>query len=317
MTFQLSEPILVVGLGGVGIKLATKAKELLKSDCLLISNDQKDLDFDCKSIKISTKSVLNPSVQLIRGSAYADSENIKEEISKYSTVIILANLAGRAGTALAPVVSNLCKESNKNVLSFAIMPFKFEKDRIFQSGISLKRLREYSGCTIVLDNDALLDSNPDLSPKACHNISNEAIWNVIGSLATTSIPEDTNILSTGKDVQNVEDSLKDSLRMLYEDAPPSSVKRSILYILGGDNVPVGVLNSVTNITSSVFNQENTTVSQSISSGQKSKVIMLSSVQGETHFDKYDPLGIIPQEKTLDWEQPECSINCEFELYQLE
>jgi len=317
MNFQLSEPILIVGLGGVGTKLATKAKELLKTDCLLISNDQKDLDSDCKSIRISTQSVVNPSVQLIRGSAYADSENIKKEISKYSTVIILANLAGRAGTALAPVVSNLCKESNKNVLSFAIMPFKFEKDRIFQSGISLKRLREYSGCTIVLDNDALLDSNPDLSPIACHNISNEAIWNVIGSLATTSIPEDTNILSTGKDVQNVEDSLKDSLRMLYEDAPPSSVKRSILYILGGDNVPVGVLNSVTNITSSVFNQENTTVSQSISSGQKSKVIMLSSVQGETHFDKYDPLGIIPQEKTLDWEQPECSINCEFELYQLE
>ena len=317
MNFQLSEPILIVGLGGVGTKLATKAKELLKTDCLLISNDQKDLDSDCKSIKISTQSVVNPSVQLIRGSAYADSENIKKEISKYSTVIILANLAGRAGTALAPVVSNLCKESNKNVLSFAIMPFKFEKDRIFQSGISLKRLREYSGCTIVLDNDALLDSNPDLSPIACHNISNEAIWNVIGSLATTSIPEDTNILSTGKDGQNVEDSLKDSLRMLYEDAPPSSVKRSILYILGGDNVPVGVLNSVSNIASSVFNQENTSVCQTIGSGEKSKVIMLSSVQGETHFDKYDPLGIIPQEKTLDWEQPECSINCEFELYQLE
>ena len=317
MNFQLSEPILIVGLGGVGTKLATKAKELLKTDCLLISNDQKDLDSDCKSIKISTQSVLNPSVQLIRGSAYADSENIKNEISKYSTVIILANLAGRAGTALAPVISHLSKESNKNVLSFAIMPFKFEKDRIFQSGISLKRLREYSGCTIVLDNDALLDSNPDLSPIACHNISNEAIWNVIGSLATTSIPEDTNILSTGKDVQNVEDSLKDSLRMLYEDAPPSSVKRSILYILGGDNVPVGVLNSVSNIASSVFNQENTSVSQTIGSGEKSKVIMLSSVQGETHFDKYDPLGIIPQEKTLDWEQPECSINCEFELYQLE
>ncbi len=317
MNFQLSEPILVVGLGGVGTKLSTKENELLKTDCLLISNDQKDLDSDCKSIKISTQSVVNPSVQLIRGSAYTDSENIKNEISKYSTVIILANLAGRAGTALAPVVSHLCKESNKNILSFAIMPFKFEKDRIFQSGISLKRLREYSGCTIVLDNDALLDSNPDLSSIACHNISNEAIWNVIGSLATTSIPEDTNILSTGKDVQNVEDSLKDSLRMLYEDAPPSSVKRSILYILGGDNVPVGILNSVSNIASSVFNQENTSVSQSIGSGEKSKVIMLSSVQGETHFDKYDPLGIIPQEKTLDWEQPECSINCEFELYQLE
>ncbi|KAG0510863.1 MAG: hypothetical protein NPMRD1_700002 [Nitrosopumilales archaeon] len=76
MNFQLSEPILIVGLGGVGTKLATKAKELIKTDCLLISNDQKDLDSDCKSIKISTQSVVNPSVQLIRGSAYADSENI-------------------------------------------------------------------------------------------------------------------------------------------------------------------------------------------------------------------------------------------------
>lgn len=317
MSFQLSEPILIVGLGGVGTKLATKAKELINSDCLLISNDQKDLESDFKSVKISTKSVVNPSVQLIRGSAYEDSENIKSEISKYSTIIILANLAGKAGTALAPVVSHLCKESNKNVLSFAIMPFKFEKDRIFQSGISLKRLRENSGCTIVLDNDALLDSNPDLSPVKCHNISNEAILNVIGSLGTTSIPEETNILSTGKDVPDIEDSLKNSLRMLYEDAPPNSVKRSILYILGGENVPVGILNSVTNIVSSVFNQENTSVSPLIGTAEKSKVIMLSSVQGETHFDKYDPLGVISPEKTLDWEQPECSIGCELELYQLE
>jgi cell division protein FtsZ len=317
MNFQLSEPILIVGLGGIGTKLSIKAKELLNSDCLLISNDQKDLDSDCKSIKISTKSVVNPSVQLIRGSAYEDSENIKNEISRYSTVIILANLAGKAGSALAPVVSQICKENNKNVLSFAIMPFKFEKDRIFQSGISLKRLREYSGCTIVLDNDALLDSNPDLSQNACHNISNEAIWNVIGSLRTTSIPEETNILSTGKDTPNVEDSLKNSLRMLYEDAPPNSVKRSILYILGGENVPVGVLNAVTNIAGGVFNQESTSVSSSFGTAEKSKVIMLSSIQGETHFDKYDPLGVISKENTLDWDEPERSINCELELYQLE
>jgi cell division protein FtsZ len=80
---------------------------------------------------------------------------------------------------------------------------------------------------------------------------------------------------------------------------------------------VGVLNSVTNIAGNVFNQENTTVSPSIGTAQKSKVIMLSSIQGETHFDKYDPLGVISKEKTLDWEQPECSFDCELELYQLE
>jgi cell division protein FtsZ len=317
MNFNLSEPILIVGIGGVGTKFAIKAKEMLNSDCLLISNDQKDLNSDLNSIKISTQSVINPTVQLIRGSTYEVSENIKNEISKYSTIVILANLAGKSGAAIAPVICQLCNEENKNLISFAVMPFKFEKDRIFQSGISLKRLRESSGCTVVLDNDALLDSNPDLNPIACHEISNEAIFKVIGSLSSTSIPGETNILSTSKDVENIEDSLKDSLRMLYEDAPPNSVKRSILYVLGGNNVPVGVLNSVTNIANSVFSQDNTNASPSIIASEKSKVIMLSAVQGTTHFDNYDPLGVISKEKTLDWELPESSINCEFELYQLE
>ena len=316
MNFQITEPILIIGIGGVGAKLATQAKELLNSEILLISNDQKDLKSD-NSIVISTQSVINPSIQLIRGSTYKVSENIKNEVSKYSTIIILSNLAGKSGAAIAPAISHLCKEENKNVISFAIMPFKFEKDRIFHAGISLKRLREYSGCTVVLDNDALLDSNPDLSPVACHNISNNAILKVISSLENTSISGQTSIISTSRDVENIEDSLKDSLRMLYEDAPPSSVKRTILYVLGGNNVPVGILNSITNISSSIFSQESTSVSPSISSAEKSKVVMLSTIQGETHFDKYDPLGIISHENTLDWEQPECSIDCELELYQLE
>jgi len=316
MNFQITEPILIIGIGGVGAKLATQAKELLNSEILLISNDQKDLNSD-NSIVISTQSVINPSIQLIRGSTYKVSENIKDEISRYSTIIILANLAGKSGAAIAPAISHLCKEENKNVISFAIMPFKFEKDRIFHAGISLKRLRENSGCTVELDNDALLDSNPDLSLVACHNISNNAILKVISSLENTSISGKTSIISTSKDVGNIEESLKDSLRMLYEDAPPSSVKRTILYVLGGNNIPVGILNSITNISSSVFSQEDTSVSPSLSSAEKSKIVMLSTIQGETHFDKYDPLGIISHENTLDWEQPECSIDCELELYQLE
>ncbi len=51
----------------------------------------------------------------------------------------------------------------------------YEKDRIFNSGISLKRVRENSECTIVLDNDSLLESNPDLNSKTCYDIANSAI----------------------------------------------------------------------------------------------------------------------------------------------
>jgi len=313
MTFQLTEPILIIGLGGVGAKLAEKAKESLNSDCLLISHDQKDLTPE-NSIKISTKSVVNPSAHLIRGSTLETLDEIKKNISNYSTIILMSNLAGKAGIGIGPIISKICKEEEKNLLSFAIMPFKFEKERIFQSGIALKRIREDSHCTIVLDNDALLDSNPELTLKQCYDISNKAIDSVVLSLKSSEISDDTNILSVSKTSNDLEISLKDSLRMLYEDVPPNSIKRSMLYVYHGSNIPVGVLNSISNITGGIFDEDSIHVDMS---SEESKVVMLSSVQGEIRFDKYDPLGMIPSENTIDWDEPDCSIDCKLNLKQLE
>ena len=313
MTFQLTEPMLIIGLGGVGAKLAEKAKKSLNSDCLLISHDQKDLTPE-NSIKISTKSVVNPSAHLIRGSTLETLDEIKKNISNYSTIILMSNLAGKAGIGIGPIISKICKEEEKNLLSFAIMPFKFEKERIFQSGIALKRIREDSHCTIVLDNDALLDSNPELTLKQCYDISNKAIDSVVLSLKSSEISDDTNILSASKTSDNLEISLKDSLRMLYEDVPPNSIKRSMLYVYHGSNIPVGVLNSISNITGGIFDEDSIHVDMS---SEESKVVMLSSVQGEIRFDKYDPLGIIPSENTIDWDEPDCSIDCKLNLKQLE
>ena len=315
MNFQIKEPILVIGLGGAGSKLALRAKEALNSDCLIISNDQKDIHSDCSSIKVSTGSIINPSVQLIRGSTYVVADQIKSKISNYATIVLMANLAGKAGAAISPVVSEICRESEKGLISFAIMPFKYEKDRIFNSGVSLKRIKMNSECTIVLDNDSLLESNPDLNPNTCYGIANNAIMHVVCSLGSSEISTQTNILTTSKDEQSLEESLRDSLKMLYDDAPAGAVKRSMLYIVGGSNIPVGILNSITNLSSGILGESNYQVNSSYS--EESKVVILSSIQGTTKFDKYDPLGMIPKENTLDWAQPDCSIDCKLELYQLE
>ena len=314
MTFDLVEPVLIIGLGGVGSKLATDMKESIGADCIRISNDRKDLS-ENGSIEISTKSVINPSVQLIRGGAMESINDISESISNYKTIIIMTNLAGKAGAAISPVVSSICKEQNKNVLSFAIMPFKFEKDRIFQSGISLKRLRANSDCTIIIDNDALLDSNPDLTPQECYNITNKAIQCLTSSIKSSTLSEETNILSTSRDAEDLETSLKDSMRMLYEDTAPHSIKRSMLYVYGGSNIPIGIINSVSNIVGGIFEDDSTQIDMSAS--ESTNVVMLSSIRGEIRFDKYDPLGIISQEKTIDWDDPECSIDCQLDIPQLE
>ena len=315
MSFQVKEPVLVIGLGGVGSKLANEAKNTLNSDCLMISNDSKDFSSENESIQVSTNSIINPSVQLIRGSTYKVSEEIKSKISQYSTIVLMSNLAGKAGSAIAPVVSEICKETGKGLISFAVMPFKYEKERIFNSGVALKRVRENSQCTIVLDNDSLLESNPDLSAKDCYSIANSAISHIVKSLETTEISSETNILTTSKDGQSMEESLRDSLKMLYQNASPNTVKSSMVYVAGGDNIPVGVINSIKNLSNGITNESNSQIN--ISSSDESKVVMLSSVQTMTKFDNYDPLGMIPKDQTLDWNTPDCSIDCKLDLYQLE
>jgi len=314
MSFEVKEPVLVIGLGGAGIRLASEMRKVLGADSLKISQDKKDVS-EHNSIHISTNSIINPSVQLIRGCAMEQSDKIAEHVSVYETVIIMANLAGKSGAALAPVVSSICKEQNKNVLSFAIMPFKFEKDRIFNSGISLKRLRTNSDSTIIIDNDAVLDSNPDLSVEKCYGITNEAIKCLGTSIKSSELSDDTNILASSRSVNDMEDSVKDSIRMLYEDAPPNSIKRSMLYVYGANKIPVGVINSISNILGGIFDENNSHVD--ISASNNTNVVLLSAIQGETRFDKYDPLGVISEDKTLDWDEPETSFNCEMDLRQLE
>lgn len=313
----MQDPILVVGLGGAGCRLATSIKERLGCDCLLISHDPKDLNYDSSKILINTSPVLNPSAYLIRGMSFGARSSIAQKLESHSTIMIIANLAGKSGSALAPVVSQIGKELGKSVLSFGIMPFKFEKDRIFFAGVSLKRLKANSDCTIIIDNDALLDSNPDMTPDSCNIITNGALLHIVSTLRNSSLPLKTNILSTSKDIPDIETSLRDSIKMLYEDASPNNIKSALLYVVGGNKVPIGVLNSMVNTVSGIFSNDSTRVSLSVSNGEKSKVVLLTSIDGETRFDKYDPLGMIPKESILDWDEPEVSVKINLELDQIE
>ena len=313
----MQEPVLVVGLGGAGCKLAMSVKNKIGCECLLVSHDPRDLNHESTKILINTSPILNPSAYLIRGVSFGARSSIAEKMEPYSTIIIMANLAGKSGAALAPIISQIGKELGKNVLSFGIMPFKFEKDRIFFSGVSLKRLKANSDCTIIVDNDALLESNPDLTPDSCNIIANSALLQVISTLRNSSLPLETNILSTSKDIPDVETSLRDSIKMLYEDASPNSIKSALLYFVGGNKVPVGVLNSMVNTISGIFGNDSTHVSLSVTGGESSKVVLLTSIEGETRFDKYDPLGFIPKQSVLDWDEPESSVKIDLDLEQIE
>ncbi|MEM2760667.1 MAG: hypothetical protein QXU32_07510 [Nitrososphaerales archaeon] len=318
MGVEIRTPAIIIGVGGAGTRLAMQARTKLNVRCLLISNDRRDLNnSDCDSIIVDVKNLLNPSSKSIRGAVLGMRNEIAGKIQGCLTVIIIGNLAGRGGTGIAPLLARMAKQEGKNVISFVIMPFKFETNKLFSAGVSLRRMREYSNCLVIVDNDALLHNNPDLSVEDCYRITNNALLEVIGSLTSgISLGEETNLLCTGKDsVSDVESALKDSFKMLYSDvADPGDVRRAMLYVMGGDKVPVGTLYSLVSSVHNILGKDGTEVGLSLSSGSQGlRVLLMASVLEKTRFDSYDPLNIIPRESVMDWDEIECDLKLESSL----
>jgi cell division protein FtsZ len=311
----------MVGIGGAGSKIAIIASKILDCKCVLISNDKNDLDGNCQSLLIDSNSWVNPSSYKIRSFAQSSNKEIKATIDGFKTIIVITNLAGRSGTAMSPVVSSIAKHTGAtSIILFAIMPFGFEKGRIFHAGVSLKRLRDIADATIVIDNDSLLQNNPELTPKECYRITNSAICEVISLISEGHIHSSLNLLfADKKENGSVESSVKDSLEMLCDNVAPNSVKRALLYVMGGENVPIAKLNFIANTVQEIFKEEKTPeVILAMSNSERIKVHLMAEVQETTRFDRYDPLSeIIPKQNILDWEEMDSSPDIEMIIPNLE
>jgi len=307
---SLKNPILLVGIGGVGSKIAAAASAALECKCLLISNDKKDLVHNdkCTAIFVRSGEWVNPSCYKLRSFVEGHRKEMTAAMRGYSTVIVVSNLAGRAGTAIAPLVCRTAKkDSSTAVISLAIMPFKYEADRIFSAGTALRRVREVSDSTIVMDNDAFLDNNPELSQQDCFAITNNAIVEVIASISAGMIKPAMNVLCTSRASPNSESSLRDSLSMLYNAvSDASTVKRAMVYVMGGKSIPVGELNKLVGCVRGIFKEDRSIevgMLSSMSSSSGVRIHLVASAPQKTRFDSYDPLGdIIPD--VLDWDEPD-------------
>src|SRR5919197_575755 len=241
----------------------------------------------------------------LRSFVEAHRNELVSAMSDYSTVIVVSNLAGHAGSAMAPLICRMAKESS-TVISIAIMPFKFEKDRIFNSGTALRRVRETSDSTIVMDNDAFLDNNPELCREECFRITNSAIVEVIASISTGTMRPAMNILCTSRARSSSESSLRDSVAMLYDAVPDAgTVKRAMVYVMGGDKIPVGDLNKIVGYIRGIFQEEGAieVAMSSMAATDGVRVHLVASAPQKTRFDRYDPLGdVIPD--VLDWDEPD-------------
>ncbi|MFN4336796.1 MAG: hypothetical protein ACK4FV_04350 [Candidatus Nitrosocaldus sp.] len=274
---------MIIGVGGAGARIAKMMMDVSALDTMLISSNANDLsmmerveddksrsnDYACildtsciakrspriKKVLLNT-GVLNPSPYTIRGSLLAYERSICNELIGYNTFIMVANLAGRNGVAIAPLLADMIKANNSNVrlITFAIMPFGFENDRLFRAGVALKKLSEMSDCTIVVDNDSFLTNNPDLSIERCYKIVNSMILAVFKIMTMNGEVKGLNMLSAGRDDDSINVIVRDALRMLYSNTKPDKVKSALLYLVdrSTEGISIGLIDSLSKCMRSIL-----------------------------------------------------------------
>jgi len=95
--------------------------------------------------------------------------------------------------------------------------------------------------------------------------------------------------------------------MLYDAVPDSSsIKRALVYVMGGRRIPIGELNKLVGCVRGIFKEDGSIevgLLSSISTSNNIRVHLVASAPQKTRFDRYDPLGdIIPD--VLDWDEPD-------------
>jgi cell division protein FtsZ len=309
---ELRKPALLIGIGKIGKDIVSKLNDV-EHDFLLISNNKEDLEVS-SSLHIDCKSWINPSTYKIRSFVEFHKEEICSKLSEYQTIILVTSFGEKTGIAIAPIISHIAKNLlNKRLISVVTMPFGHERDRLFQASISLKRISLDSDINFVVDNDAYVEINPHLTIENCSKLTDEIVLNAIKLIPQITLNLGTNLVSGTLKDNNIEVGIKDLIAQLYSSLGTSSITKSVLYVNGARNEPIGRLNEMLSNFQNSMEGDTNDVSFVVTDSSRNNMHLIASIKGRTKFDSYDPLNLIPDENILDWDIPESHPNINLPL----
>ncbi len=297
--------LLIIGVGETGSKITIDIINEINSEYLLL-NTKKDSKYISNNIIIDTVSWIKPPISKIRESFLEQIDEISAIVQNYNNIIIIGNLASKLGIAIIPLLTNiLCKIDGKEIFSFVIMPFGFEKRKIFLSGVSLSFINNYSKSTVIVDNNSFLKNNPELSFPECFRITNNAIKDIIISSYDKGFPSDFNVIATCKESDNIEDVFSNSLAM-FNNSNIETIKKSFMFIYPAKE-KIDKIDSIIKTTERITNEVDNEI-DIISNTDNLAKIHLMIQTNKSLFSSYDPLNqFIPINNFLDFE-PETNQN---------
>lgn len=291
--------LLIIGIGEAGSSITLDIIKKINSEYLLI-NTKKNSKYITKNIIIDTPSWLNPPIEKIRESFLYELDNVYEIINKYNKIILIGNLASKLGIAIMPILAKYLSSNNREIFTFVIMPFGFEKNKIFHSGVSLSFINNYSNSTVIVDNESFLKNNPEISIPECFRITNNSIKDIIIASYRKGFPEDLNVISTCKESFRIDEAFAKSFAM-SKISDSEEIEKTFIYIYPA-NEKIDKIESIIKTVEQIRDETDYEINIIPSNDSFTKIHLVNKTNNIVLFSAYDPLSqFISAENFLDFE----------------
>lgn len=262
----------IIGCGGAGSKMITRMFEEGVDSAKLVSLNTDVLHFH--EVKSDIELLIGhrqthglgagADPEIARTATNENVDIIREVIDDSDMVFVTAGLGGGTGTGSAPVVAEIAQESGALTLAIVTMPFGVEgSNRRLIAEAGLKRLRQVTDTLLVLQNDRLLEIDPNLPLYEAFKVADKVVVQSvkgISELITASglvNPDFTDVQSVigrgdigtiGLGESSSEDraqaAMKDAVHSLWLDIDLQHTSTALINITGGPNMSLKEVEAV-------------------------------------------------------------------------
>lgn len=321
-----SYDVAVVGVGTAGKRVIEKISYKISNGTFLSIDDTEWKVSGDKIKEIRLNVNFERSARRIKFEAYKASKTIEEEIMNIKNVVVVAGLGGLFGSSAAPIVAKSLKDLGKKVLGVTIMPFKFEKSRLFRAAVGLRKMKMACDGVIVIGNGEFLEKSPQTPLFKAYELENEWIGNLVSKLfekenvyglnsrETYRLASEGNVVlgvGVGEGTGMAEEAATSASSALRRQCV-SDVKEALVYVIGWREISVGDVSTiVTTFRGITCCEGEVKVGYYPNNDRSLTVYALASVSG-TKFDEWDPLQKVLKDRELDFEiYSDMSVDYEF------
>ncbi|MDO5861996.1 MAG: cell division protein FtsZ [Thermoplasmata archaeon] len=193
-TEQIEPRVAVVGVGGAGCNVVSSFYgACLPVDTIAINTDKEGLHNTKADLKLYIcREVLHgegAQGDAVLGRRCADIHiaEIREALSSYDVVFVVAGLGGGTGSGAMPVVIDAAQSQGIDTYAIAISPFTLEGSRKAVAREAWGHIRAVCEGSIIVDNDLVLARMPQLTvPQAFGQVNLSIRKHIMGCIDTVS-----------------------------------------------------------------------------------------------------------------------------------